>query len=238
MQNFANETLSRIVTNHYQAAKVFENYELDFCCKGKRPLQEACKEKNIPIDTILKELEQALSVPGDNYDYKNMSLTELAEYIVRVHHTYVKLNMPQIMGYLVRVAAKHGDHFPYMKQVYLLFGELMQEMEQHMQKEEQVLFPRIKLLDLQGVNKGNPEYFRSPITVMEHEHDHAGTIMQTIRELTNDYKAPDQACTTFRLSLASLKAFSEDLHKHVHLENNILFPKALELSTSIAPILN
>jgi regulator of cell morphogenesis and NO signaling len=141
----------------------------------------------------------------------------------------VKLNLPQIFNYVLRVASKHGDSFPYMKEVYVLFAELKEEFEQHMQKEEKVLFPKIKLLELNATGNQNANYLQAPIDMMEQDHEHAGMTMQKIRELTNNYTAPEQACTTFRLTLDSLKAFEEDLHQHVHLENNILFPKALQL---------
>ena len=158
-----------------------------------------------------------------------MPLTELADHIVRVHHTYVKFNMPQISEYVTRVATKHGDRFPYMKQVAALFLELQHEMNDHMMKEEKVLFPRIKQLANEKSTDHAIGFYEGPISVMEDEHERAGTIMQQIRELTNNYTAPQDACTTFRLSLASLQAFEADLHQHVHLENYILFPKAIAL---------
>jgi regulator of cell morphogenesis and NO signaling len=229
MQELANKTLSQIVTDHYQAARVFENYGFDFCCKGKRPLAEACKEKQIPLDQVLRELGVSIASSDQPADFNSMSLTELAEYIVRVHHGYVKLNMPQVFGYVARVASKHGETYPYMKEVYALFSELQEELSQHMLKEEKILFPRIKMMEMNAGSDNSAGYLQAPIQVMEEEHDHAGTIMQKIRELTRNYTAPEQACTTHRLTLESLKAFEIDLHQHVHLENNILFPKAIEL---------
>ncbi|MGZ8538794.1 MAG: iron-sulfur cluster repair di-iron protein [Flavisolibacter sp.] len=234
MQDLSNKTLSQIVTDHYQTASIFEKYGLDFCCKGKRLLASACEEKNVPYEEVLKELYQVLPDHNKASDFSRMSLTELAEYIVRVHHSYVKQNMPQIFNYTLKVATKHGEHFPYMKEVHLLFSQLKTEMEQHMMKEEKILFPRIKLLELNISENTNPGYLKAPIDMMEEEHDKAGTIMQKIRDLTNNYTAPEQACTTFCLTLDSLKAFEQDLHKHVHLENNILFPKAIQLFTQPA----
>ncbi|HEX6332721.1 MAG TPA: iron-sulfur cluster repair di-iron protein [Flavisolibacter sp.] len=227
MNELANKNLSRIVTENYQAARVFEKYGLDFCCKGKRPLQEACDEKGIATEQLLGELEAAIALPATGNDFNQMSLTELAEYIVRVHHSYVRLNMPQIISYVHRVATKHGDRYPYMIQVFNLFAELQDEMTHHMMKEEKVLFPRIKMLEIEEPQNG-VDYLQAPIDMMEAEHDRAGTIMQQIRELTSDYAAPAGACTTFQLSLSSLRAFEEDLHQHVHLENNILFPKSIQ----------
>lgn len=227
MNNLLNQTLSKIVTDHHQAAAVFEKYGLDFCCKGKRPLISALEEKNIPAQAVANELTSVIATENKLSDFNEMSLTELAEYIVRVHHGYTKANMPQILAYLQRVAAKHGEHFPYMVQVHKLFSELTEEMDEHMFKEEKILFPRIKKLELLDSMQMPLEYLQIPIDVMEHEHDAAGNIMQRIRELTNNYTPPASACTTFKLSLSSLQAFEADLHQHVHLENNILFPKAI-----------
>lgn len=229
MTELMNQTLSQIVTENYQAAQVFEKYGLDFCCKGKRPLTDACKEKSLPVENVVKELTQALSSADNQKEFKDMSLTELAEYIVRVHHNYVKQSMPPILMYVLKVATKHGSRFPYMHEVYDLFLEIEEEMTSHMAKEEKILFPRIKLLELNAAQENTPGYISAPVEVMETEHEHAGDTMEKIRVLTNNYQAPEDACTTFRLALASLQAFESDLHHHVHLENNILFPKAIAL---------
>jgi regulator of cell morphogenesis and NO signaling len=228
MSALIQKTLSQIVTENYQAARVFEKYGLDFCCKGKRPLADACAEKNISTEEIEQELNSAMKTEKTGNDFNEMSLTELAEYIVRVHHTYVKLNMPQIQNYVLRVATKHGDRYPYMQEVYSLFADVQEELTQHMQKEERILFPRIKQLESFDAPVHAIDLLNGPISIMEEEHDRAGTVLAKIRELTNNYTAPENACTTFQLTLASLQAFELDLHQHVHLENNILFPKALK----------
>jgi regulator of cell morphogenesis and NO signaling len=228
MSDLLNKTLSQIVTENYQAAYVFEKYGLDFCCKGKRPLKDACVEKQIDVDNLLNELNIALSTKTAGTEFDKMSLTELAEYIVRVHHNYVKQNAPQIFAYVTKVATKHGDRFPYMIEVYRLFAEVQQEMAEHMLKEEKILFPRIKQLEFFEKPHNSIDFLQAPIDVMEHEHDHAGRLMEQIRKATNNYTVPEDACTTHRLTVAALKGFEEDLHQHVHLENNILFPKAIE----------
>jgi len=229
MVDLSNKTLSQIVTDHYQTARVFEKYRLDFCCQGKRSLTVACNEKQIPVEDVLTDLYNALSTESGNSEFDKMSLQELVGYIVRVHHTYVKLNAPQISNYILRVATKHGDRFPYMVEVYQLFAELIEELHDHMAKEETQLFPRITLLELNASQNGNTPILNAPIELMKQEHEQAGVLLSKIRKLTSDYTAPDQACTTFKLTLESLQAFEEDLHKHVHLENNILFPKTLQL---------
>jgi regulator of cell morphogenesis and NO signaling len=178
---------------------------------------------------VLAELNNAIETHPTGTDFNALTLTALADYIVRTHHTYVKFNMPQIFNYLQRVATKHGDRFPHMKQVFSLFAELQEEMNQHLLREEKVLFLRIKALEAGDIEGFQLEHYINPIHTMEDEHEKAGSLMHQIHELTNNYTAPDGACTTFRLSLASLQAFEADLHQHVHLENYILFPKAIAL---------
>ncbi len=230
MVELSNKTLSQIVTDHYQTARVFEKYRLDFCCQGKRSLTAACNEKKIPIEEVLTDLNDVLSAETGNSEFDQMSLQELAGYIVRVHHTYVKLNAPIIGNYILKVATKHGDRFPYMVEVYQLYAELVEALLEHMDKEETQLFPRITLLELNASQNGNTLVMNAPVELMMQEHEQAGMLISKIRKLTNDYTPPEQACTTFGLTLESLKAFEEDLHKHVHLENNILFPKATRMA--------
>lgn len=231
MTNFAEQTLATIVTQHHQAVPVLEKYNLDFCCKGKRTLAEACKEKGLSIETIAAELQQFAAVEERvQMPFKLMNAEQLISYILIHHHFYVKQSMPTIMAHLEKVAFKHGDRFPYMIKVFQLFGEIKEEMTAHMQKEEELLFPRIKEVEKRFSSnlktKFTEGFISMPVNVMEQEHDHAGTILYTIRQLTNNYTPPQDACTTFKVSLAELKEFEEDLHRHVHLENNLLFPMA------------
>jgi len=235
------KTLAQIVNANHQAANVFEKYELDFCCKGKRTLEQACTESELKIDEVISDLEK--TGEGNScsvvINYDKLSLSQLSEYIVMTHHSYVKKEMPAILGYLQKVASKHGERHPEMILVLELFKAVKEEMEHHMQKEELILFPRIKEIERQ-ITEGreiliNSTYLLSPISMMEQEHDHAGSMLAEIRRLTKDYSPPEDACTTYRLSYASLKAFELDLHQHVHLENNILFPKAMQMFESTGP---
>jgi regulator of cell morphogenesis and NO signaling len=239
MSELMNKSLGQIVNGNHRAAAVFEKYQLDFCCKGKRTLEQACAESNLEAKEVIAELEQ---VPSGNsctvpVNYDKFSLTQLSDYIVNTHHSYVKREMPAIFNYLERVSAKHGDRHPEMRKVFALFADVKEEMGHHMQKEELVLFPRIKETErlVAGGNETtvNSSYLLSPINMMEEEHEHAGTAMAEIRQLTNNYTPPADACTTYKLSFAALEAFEKDLHQHVHLENNMLFPKALILFSQI-----
>jgi regulator of cell morphogenesis and NO signaling len=228
--NIQTQTLAAIVTADHKAVPVLEKYQLDFCCKGKRTLAEACAEKGINIESITAELEQLTSPTSSNQmPFTDMSAEQLINYILIHHHFYVKQAMPQILAHLEKVAAKHGQNFPHMQKVLQLFTAVKEELTLHMQKEELVLFPRIKEVMGNTNHQYAPGYINNPVHQMEHEHDHAGNLMAEINNLTNHYTAPENACTTFKVCLEELKYFEEDLHKHVHLENYILFPMAQEI---------
>jgi regulator of cell morphogenesis and NO signaling len=227
-------TLAQIVNNNHHAASIFEKYHLDFCCKGRRSLEQACSEQQLQVSQVVEDLETIFAKDNNvSLDFDKMDLAQLCDYIVQTHHAYVKNEMPQIYAYLHKVASKHGDRHPELYKIFEIFAAVKEEMEGHMKKEELILFPRIKELQkLSNNDNANFQlsitYLQSPITVMEQEHDHAGNMMNDIRILTANYVPPQDACTTYRLSFASLQAFEIDLHQHVHLENNILFPKAVE----------
>ena len=241
MLNIAQQTLANIVTNTHFAVPVLEKYHLDFCCKGKRTLADACAERGLPVESIAQELEISSTVVQNNkMPFSEMTTEQLISYILIHHHFYVKQTMPTILGHLEKVAIKHGDRFPFMVEVFCLFKEINEEMTAHMQKEEMILFPRIKEVEAMSKIKNNRNlaegFISGPIQVMELEHDHAGDILYKIRELTNTYTPPADACTTFQVCLAELKEFEEDLHRHVHLENNLLFPMAEKMLLQVSQL--
>ncbi len=241
MLNIAQQTLANIVTNNHFAVPVLEKYHLDFCCKGKRTLADACAERGLPVESIAQELEISSTVVQNNkMPFSEMTTEQLISYILIHHHFYVKQTMPTILGHLEKVAIKHGDRFPFMVEVFCLFKEINEEMTAHMQKEEMILFPRIKEVEAMSKIKNNRNlaegFISGPIQVMELEHDHAGDILYKIRELTNTYTPPADACTTFQVCLAELKEFEEDLHRHVHLENNLLFPMAEKMLLQVSQL--
>jgi regulator of cell morphogenesis and NO signaling len=227
----SSKTLAQIVDENHKAAAILEKYALDFCCKGKRSLQAACEERDLPTETIAEELGLALnSERSPVVDFNKLSLGELADYIVSVHHDHTRQELPQVFYYLQKVSSKHGDRHNELYKIFEKFLELRDEMEMHMQKEEQVLFPRIKELENAIANNQKSTLsIQIPIAVMEDEHEHAGNILKEIRGLSNNYNPPPDACTTYRLSFSALQALEEDLHQHIHLENNILFPRAIKL---------
>lgn len=241
MTNITQQTLASIVTNNHSTVPVLEKYCLDFCCKGKRTLSDACTEKGLNVESIAAELEKSTEVQSNKMSFTEMNAEQLISYILIHHHFYVKQSMPTILGHLEKVATKHGERCPYMVEVFKLFSEIKDEMTAHMMKEETILFPRIKeveaLCNINHTHKLTDGFISAPIQVMEMEHENAGDLLYKIRELTKSYTPPADACTTFKVSLAELKEFEEDLHKHVHLENNILFPLADELIKN-KPVMN
>ena len=233
MKNIEQESLSRIVLEHHEVIPVMEKYDLDFCCRGSKTLSEACLEKNISLNSVADEMRQAMAPTNNSLPFTEMSAEQLISHILLRHHFYVKNAIPQILNLLEKIISKHGPKYPKMIKVYDLFCSVKDELEPHMEKEEKLLFPRIKeIASLSSQNKQiehTQGYLNAPIAVMEEEHDNAGQLMFEIRNITNNYTAPDDACTTHKVCLEALKTFETDLHQHVHLENNILFPMAISL---------
>jgi regulator of cell morphogenesis and NO signaling len=240
MTTLYSKSLAQIVNENHKTAYVFEKYHLDFCCKGKRLLQQACEEIKVPVEQVIADLENVTSDSNISVDFDKMSLTQLANYIVLTHHDYVKRELPLIYSYLQKVVSRHGDSHPELLAVFNAFGELKLDMSEHMEKEETILFPRIMMVELYSQDNSevqmNRSYLESPITIMEQEHENAGDLLSQIRELTNNYSLPGDACTTYRLSFAALQAFEMDMHQHIHLENNILFPKAIKVFNTLNEI--
>ncbi len=226
------KTLAQIVNDNYRSAFVFEKYNLDFCCRGKRTLEQACLESNLPVGLIEKEIETTTQSIITSFPLQDLSVTQLADYIVEKHHAYIKHESPVINNFLEKIAAKHGIIHPELRALTDTFNELTGEMESHMEKEEQEVFPLMKSYENQwNVNEaiGQSTDLSVPITMMEEDHDHAGELLEKIRVLTDNFTPPVDACTTYKLAFAALHAFKIDLHQHVHLENNVLFPKAEQL---------
>ena len=237
--NFANLTLSEIVTVNFRAAVVFEKYGLDFCCNGKKPVEQACSEKNLDSSAIMAELANLRNGEAHkDTKFDEWHLDFLIDYIVNNHHNYVIRMLPVISAHAQKVASVHGKNHPETIPVAKIFSAIDLEMKHHMMKEEKILFPHIKYL-VKNKNEGltvESPYFgtiKNPIAMMEKEHQSAGNGMHDIRSLTNNYEIPADACNTFKVYLQELKEFEEDLHKHIHLENNILFPKAILLEENL-----
>jgi regulator of cell morphogenesis and NO signaling len=214
-------------------ANVFERHHIDYCCNGKRTLEEVCADRGLDADQLRAELSTAPEENADR-DFSAMALADLADYIVERHHGYLLTNLPSIARKAKRVVAVHGANHGFLGQVERVFQGLSDEMTQHMMKEEMVLFPLIGRME-QAERQGQAApaapggSVRNPIRMMEHEHDDAGRDLEAIRELTSNFEPPAEACNTFRALYAHLEDLERDLHTHIHLENNILFPRAAEL---------
>ncbi len=239
MENIRNKSVGEIVKLNFRAADVFSNYGIDFCCGGKISVAEACANAKTEVSTVISALENLKNQPGVAvHDFDSWNIGFLSDYIQNTHHQYVSKAIPQILPLAEKVADVHGEHHPEVIRINDLFQDLAEELLQHMQKEEQILFPYIKKLVVEeSAGKCNdPSCFGSvmgPISVMEQEHENAGVILKELFRLSDGYTPPEDACNTFRVLYGKLKEFEDDLHRHIHLENNILFPKAVEMEQAL-----
>lgn len=230
--NLSRVTIADIVKDDIRKAETFRKYGIDFCCGGKRTIEDACREKGIDVHSFKEELSGMQVNVKNQHDFNSWSLSFLADYIVNVHHNYVNKNLPVLLEYSKKVAEHHGKQYEYLYTVSEKIVALANELNTHMKKEEQILFPLIKMLE-NGSKSTGFKTIQDPIWVMESEHDAAGDILKEIRTITNDYSLPKNACNSFSLLMHKLEDFENDLHIHIHLENNILFPNSLELEKSI-----
>ncbi len=230
------ETLGELAVKDLRKAAVFKKYGLDFCCGGKKTVKEACMEKGLDITRIEEALQEVdrTKLPGQPLAYDEWDLSFLIDYILNTHHAYVKKALPELMKYMTKVAGVHGQNHPELLVIKELLGEVNKELSAHLFKEERVLFPYIKeLISAEsGLRQPIASQFgtvQNPINMMEMEHELVGKNFEEIRSLSKDYTLPEDACTSYRVLYKSLEAFENDLHMHIHLENNIVFPKALLL---------
>ena len=228
-------TIGEIVANNYQAAGVFQRFGLDFCCGGGKTISAACKENSVSKDELLKELN-ALNrgKPSEESSFRSWEPDALIDYIIDTHHNFVRNKIVEISTWAAKVAKVHGKTWPENVEIHRTFGELADEMLRHLADEEQTVFPLIreiyqKRLSGAPVDADQIEQLRNELQSMVDDHDGAGDAMKKIRSLSHDFTPPEEACTTYRILYQNLRDFEKDLHKHVHLENNILFKKAEKL---------
>ncbi|MFC3880550.1 iron-sulfur cluster repair di-iron protein [Algoriphagus namhaensis] len=226
VENLEKKEVGAWVKDDYRNAKIFKKYNIDFCCGGNKPLDTVCETKGLSLDKILSELQIESSQGGaQSIDYKSWPLDLLATYIERTHHVFVRENIPAIQGFLDKLVKVHGSRHPELSDIRSLFLEISEELLQHMEKEEELLFPEIKKAsDIYAVFEERKSKIADLIAVMEAEHENAGDIFRQISQLTSNYTPPADACTTYKVTYKMLQEFEDNLHLHVHLENNILFP--------------
>jgi len=237
MQNTisGNKTIGEIVAANYRTAEVFELHGIDFCCGGKVSLETICAEKGLNLATLTSEVEAVMNEPAErSQNYSSWALPFLADYIVNTHHVYLRENNEQIAAYARKIAGVHGANHPEVIRIAAIFDRIATDMAAHLKEEEEVFFPAIRRVDAARISGNTPdeqdrETIRVTLLTLQREHEEIGDAVHTIRRLSNDYAIPVDACNTFMLTYRKLKEFEDDLHKHVHLENNILFPKAAEL---------
>src|SRR5262245_935566 len=229
---FERTTIREIVATDFRTASVFEHFGIDFCCGGRRSIAEACEKAAVDPAIVERALAELPPVADHENDVMQWPAEHLIDHIITRHHTYVRSSLPTISRYLAKLVEVHGTRHPELARVATSFGQMGRDLLQHMMKEERVLFPYIRQLAVSPLTTPPPSPFgtiENPIRMMEREHNEAGDEMRLIRELTNGYAPPADACTTYRVCFAELAAFERDLHRHVHLENNVLFPKGIEL---------
>ncbi len=233
-----NKTVGKMVAEDYRKAEVFKRHRIDFCCGGNISLEQACQEKNADINAVqaeLDEIDNRQAPPQE--DFETYELDMLIDHIVGVHHIYVKKNNPTIREFVNRVKLVHGMNKPNVSEISDRFDALAAELDMHLQKEENILFPYIKeMVNAKREGRSIQAPFgtvQNPINMMLAEHDSAGNELEAIQQLTEDYTPPKGACATHKVSYGQLKEYADDLMRHIHLENNILFPKAIALEKEL-----
>lgn len=228
-------TIGSYVAEDYRAAAVFNKYGIDFCCRGGRTIEEVCTKKELNSEELTEELEKVISQKnGQNIDFKTWPLDLLADYVEKTHHRYVEEKSSVLLQFLDKLCKVHGQNNPELFEIHKLFNETAQDMAQHMKKEELILFPFIHKLmkaSINGTKVETPHFgsVENPVNMMMEDHDAEGVRFRKIAKLSDNYNPPADACNTYRVTYAMLKEFEDDLHKHIHLENNILFPAAIKL---------
>lgn len=226
-----NSSIGSVVAEYPQTSRVFESLQIDFCCGGGKSLEQACRDQGLDPLQVVQQLARAITDDQQTTkDWRGAPLAELCDHIEQTHHAYLKQELPRLTQMLAKVVAAHGGNYPELAKVQEVFAALRAEMEPHMFKEERVLFPAIRQLEQSA---GHPSFpfgtVANPIRMMEQEHEGAGNALSQIHTLTRDYEIPADACNTYRAMLAGLRQLELDMHQHVHKENSILFPKAIEL---------
>jgi len=220
------------VTHHPRTARILEEWKIDYCCGGHKALADACESQGLDANLVASELNDVIAhhVDETSHDWSKTPPGELCDHIEATHHAFLREELPRLTQLVEKVADVHGTSHPELTQLRAVFEELRAELEPHMMKEEQILFPAIRQLEQATSAPWFPfDTVANPIRMMEDEHDQAGDALTRIRELTSDFTPPDDACNTYRVMLDGLQNLEADLHQHIHKENNILFPMARRL---------
>lgn len=239
MTQYLQATVGEIVKKDFRKADIFKKYHIDFCCGGGISLKEACERKRVDFKAVEEELfEIDNKQKHDGIDFDSWDVEQLIDYIIDKHHRYIEENTSLLYAYVQKVAKVHGDRKEGVVEIFNIFHELSNELLLHIKKEEAILFPFIK--EMAQADKAGKTIQQSmfgsvenPISMMHYEHENAGALMEKIREIANNFTPPADACMTHRVSFFKLEEYETDLHTHIHLENNILFPKAMKLEAKV-----
>ena len=228
--NLANKTIKEIALEMPAATRVFQELKIDYCCGGGKNFLEACEKAELSSEMVEKKISDAL---------QQVSASKLIDLIVQKHHIFTKNELARLTPLMEKVAGKHGEHYPYLIELKRLFIDLRDELLPHMQKEEFILFPHVKRLEaseIANISVPRPAFgtVTNPIRMMSVEHDSAGDIFREIRRTTSNFTPPADACPSFKALYFGLEELEKDLHQHIHLENNVLFPMSLELENKSA----
>lgn len=232
MESVMDKTIGQLVAENYRTAQVFRKHKIDFCCKGNRSVVEVAEKHKIDLDRLLGELETVQRhTTTANTDFKSWPLDLLADYIEKKHHRYVESSIPVLRQYLDKLCKVHGQRHPELFEINEHFNLSAGQLAMHMKKEELLLFPWVRKMvkaDQQGELLDRPHFgsVKNPIAAMIREHENEGERFRQIAALSSGYTPPEDACNTYRVAFSLLQEFEEDLHQHIHLENNILFPNA------------
>lgn len=224
-------TVADIVADDDRTASVFFQHGIDFCCQGDRTLASACEGADVPLEEVVADIKEAAGEGQPGPDVEGFSLPRLTDYIEEEHHAYTRAALPEILTYADKVARVHGDAHPETREIASICGALQQDMEEHMQREEAALFPAVRALD-DGTSQGAAAArVRELVDPLEDDHDATAELLERLEHLTDGYQPPEDACRTYRVLYARLERFDEKTKRHVHAENHVLFPRALEQAT-------
>ena len=237
------KTVRELALENLAASRVFEKLGIDYCCGGNKPLSEACRAANIRVDDVLDALEMAEHSARNaqkERDWNAEALADLIAYISSTHHQFTRQELARIPALLDKVCSVHGKNHPELLTIRETFRALSEELTTHLMKEEMILFPHVIRMEEASIAKepALPAPFgavENPITMMEHEHDTAGNALRAMRKASNGYSAPPEACVSYQALYQALLEFETDLHRHIHLENNILFPRAIAMENTQGP---
>lgn len=230
-----------IVTHDYRTAEIFRKYDIDFCCGGKWPLDTVCQNKNLITETIVEELQKIVRQSASNaaIDFDSWNIDFLTDYILNVHHSYLKKALLETKELVNKFLDGHREKFAALEDIEVIMNRFMKEIPPHMKQEEEIFFPYIK--QIYHAHKNRESYakllirtLRKPLEeVMQKEHETTRANLNKLRAITNNYKCPGNACITHKITFAKLKELDKDLVQHIHLESDILFPKAIEMEQEL-----